>query len=58
MAKFKKNDKVVLPSDVKCVGVVLEVIPLVGGLVRVDWEGQHIEWADPVDLEFAPTDES
>lgn len=57
MAKFNKNDKVVMPSDVKCVGVVLEVIPFVGGFVRVDWEGQHAEWVDPADLEFAPAEE-
>lgn len=58
MAKFKKNDKVVLPTDVKCVGVVLEVIPLVDGLVRVDWEGQHTDWLEPGELEFAPAAES
>lgn len=57
MARFKKNDKVVLPSDVTCVGVVLDVIPLVGGLVKVDWEGQHVDWLEPGELEFAPTAE-
>lgn len=54
MAKFKKNDKVVMPADANCIGIVLEVIPLVGGLVRVDWEGQHVDWVEPGELEHAP----